>query len=110
MATMTDRRSVAENAKVNGVFSGQLHEYVSVPAMVNVHATASLIGLNLTVNIGGDIVLNDQEVNAQNRLPIRPDDLLVSHAAIPGDRVVIDWRNTTAGAITGFLLVDIVPV
>lgn len=110
MPTMNNRQSVAANAKVNGVFSGQLHEYVQESSIVRIFATASAVGLNINVNVGGETIVSDQEVNAQNRMPLRPDDLVNEISALPGDRIIVDWRNTTAGALTGFVTVDIVPV
>jgi hypothetical protein len=107
---MTDRRSVGANAKVSGVFSGQLHEYVQSPGILRVYGTASAVGLNLTLNVGGDTLMNDQEVNSQNRMPIKPDDLILEHPVIPGDRIVADWRNTTGAAINGFLMAEVLPV
>lgn len=110
MPTMSDRFSVPANTVSKGRFAGQVHEYVQQHSVINVYATASAIGLNLTISNGEEVLVADQEVNAQNRLPLRPDDLFTSYGALPGDRIIIDWRNTTGAAITGFLVVDIIPV
>jgi len=110
MPTMTDRRSIAANLTVKGIFQGQVHEYVQQNSLIRVYATASAVALNLSVSNGTDIIVNDQEVNAQNRLPIRPDDLFTEFGALAGDRIVIDVRNTTGAAINSFLVVDIIPL
>ena len=67
------------------------------------------MGLNASLIIGGTLFLDNQEVNAQNRMPLIPDDVLSQGAGFKGDRVIVRLRNTTAGAITGFTRVDIDP-
>lgn len=110
MPTMSDRRSVAANTLTKGIFQGQVHEYVQQPAVVRVFASAAATGLNISVSNGQDVIVVDQEVNAQNRMPIRPDDLFTEFGALPGDRVVIDERNTTGAAIVAQIVVDIIPI
>ncbi len=109
MPTMTNRQSVAANATVANVFTGQLHEFLQGRAVINLYGTASAVGLNASLLIGDELFLDDQELNAQNRMPIIPDDFLVAAAGVRGDRVVLKLRNTTAGAITGFSRVEIMP-
>jgi hypothetical protein len=111
MSTMTDQaRSVAANTKAPGIFSGQYDEYVRYnAALINIYAAASAVGLFITVNIGGEVVVADQAMSQANRFPLRPDDLLYSGGAVRGDRIVIDLRNSTAGALTSNIIVDIIP-
>lgn len=110
MQVMTDRQSVGANASVANAVSGKIHEFVSRPSKVRVFGTASAVGLNFTLIVGNQTFMQDQEVNAQNRMPIVPDDWLVDAGAKTGDRVVLSYRNTTAGAITAFSRVEIIPV
>jgi hypothetical protein len=110
MAVSTDRQSVAANAVVANALSGKLYEFVTRPSIVRLYATASAVGLNMTFLVGGVAILSDQEVNAQNRMPIVPDDFVVEAMAPAGTRLLISYRNTTAGAITAFSRVDLIPV
>src|SRR6267142_5224099 len=110
MSTMTDQaRVVAANTKVPGVFNAQYDEYVRYnAAVVNVYSRASAVGLFMTLNLGGEVVINDQAIfSVKATSPIRPDDLMYSGGAMRGDRIVIDLRNNTGAGITSDIVVDI---
>lgn len=108
-ASMTDRQSVAANATVQNVFAGNLNEFLQANSLVNLYASAAAVGLNLTLIVGDEIFLDDQEVSAQNRMPLVPDDLVVQAAGFQGDRVIVRYRNTTGAAIVAFSRVDMIP-
>lgn len=111
MPVMTDRRSVLANTVSANVCAGKLDEFVARPSIVRLYATGAAVGLNVTFLVGGGVpVVNDQEVNAQNRMPIRPDDFVSETVARAGSRIVVTFRNTTGGNIDGFSTVEIVPI
>jgi len=110
MEVMTDRQSVAANGTVPNAVTGKIHEFLQAPSRVRVYATASAVGLNVTVLVGSRSFMQDQEVSAQNRLPIVPDDWVVDGGGVAGQRVVIQYRNTTGGAITAFSRVEVLPI
>ena len=64
----------------------------------------------LTINVGGQALVADEEISGANRFPTRDQDLLAEFGALPGERIFVQARNTTAGAITSNLLVDVLPV
>lgn len=112
MSTMTDQnRSVPANQKVPGVFSGQYDEYVRYnQALVNVYGRSAAVGVFISVNIGGELVVADQAIpSVKGSTPIRPDDLIYTGGALRGDRIVIDLRNSTGAAIITDLIVDVLP-
>lgn len=109
MAIMTDRQSVAANSTVQNACSGKIAEFVQEPSIVRLYGSASAVGLNMSLIIGEEVAIEDQEVNAQNRMPLIPDDFIAEAGAFPGDRVVLKYRNTTGGAITAFSRVEISP-
>ena len=105
MPTMQDSVSVAANAVSANVLAGQLFEFVEPGSQVAVAVAGSATGLRTTF-ICGIPLINDQAINLQNRFPLLPDDLI--HVGIvPGGRMVLTFRNTTAGALTAFWRVDI---
>lgn len=110
MAIMTDRQSVAANATVNNACSGKMAEFVNEPSVVRLYASSSAVGLNMSLIVGAEVGIEDQEVNAQNRLPLIPDDFVAEVGAYPGDRIVLKYRNTTGGAITAFSRVEVEPI
>lgn len=107
MNVMTDRRSVAANATEANVLSGKLHEFVTEPSIIRIYATGAAVGLFLSALVGGESVIQDQEVSAQNRMPLVPDDFLAEVGALPGDRVLVSLRNSTGVAIIGFSRVEV---
>jgi hypothetical protein len=110
MEVMSDRQSVAANGTVPNAVVGKIHEFLQGPSRVRFYATASAVGLNMTILIGSRTFMQDQEVSAQNRLPIVPDDWVVDGGGVAGQRVVVQYRNTTGGAITAFSRVEVYQV
>lgn len=108
--TITDRRSVGANTTVGNVLTGSQFEFMPFDGAVEFGLVASAVGLNASVSSGTDILQQDQEISAANRLPIYPDDFLLTDVAAAGERLVVALRNTTAGAITSFVVVKITPV
>jgi len=105
MPTMQDSVSVAANAVSANVLAGQLYEFVPTGLNVTVSCTGSATGLRTTF-ICGVPLINDQAINLQNRFPLIPDDIIHS-GEVPGGRMVLTARNTTAGALTFFWRVDL---
>lgn len=104
MPTMQDSVSVAANSVSANVLAGQLYEFVSA-INVTVSVTGSATGLRTTF-ICGVPLINDQAINLQNRFPLVPDDIIHS-GQVPGGRMVLTARNTTAGALTYFWRIDL---
>lgn len=105
MPTMQDSVSVAANAVSTNVLAGQLYEFIPAAANVVLSATGSATGLRVTL-INTVPVVNDQAIGLQNRFPLIPDDV-VSQFRAPGGRLVLTFRNSTAGALTAFWRVDL---
>lgn len=110
MAIMTSRDSVAANAVSANICAGKSAEFVQEESIVRLYAAASAVGLNATLVVGSEVGVDDQEVSAQNRMPLVPDDLIAEVGAFPGDRIILKWRNTTGGALTGFARIEVEPV
>lgn len=99
MSLMTDNQSVAANATIQNVLAGKVHEFLSEDSIVRVYASASVVGMNLSVLIGAEVLVDDQEINSANVFPIIPDHLIAEGAGFAADRLILRYRNTTAGAI-----------
>lgn len=105
MPTMQDSLSVAANAVSSNVLAGQLYEFVDGGTNVTISVTGSATGLRASF-ICGIPLINDQAINLQNRFPLIPDDIMHS-GPVPGGRMVLTFRNTTAGALTAFWRADL---
>src|SRR5512136_3355737 len=109
MAIMTDTQSVAANTTTSNVLAGKQAEFVKEPSVVTLSATGSAIGLYVTMIVGEEIAIEDQAIPLTNRFPVVPDDTLAQAGAFPGDRVIVKVRNSTGGALTSWVRVDVEP-
>ena len=105
MPTMQGTTIVAANGVSANVLAGQKWEFVAPGAAVSLSATGSANGLNITFD-AGLLLIDDQELNTQARYPIIPDDLL-HQGQVPGGRMILRFRNTTAGALTSRWRIDL---
>jgi len=98
---MTDRRSVAANTTVDNVLAGKIDEFLRMPAVVTLYAIAEAVGVNVSLIVGSNVVLDDQEIAARAAgvAITKPDDLVIQAGGLAGDRMILRLRNTTAGAI-----------
>jgi hypothetical protein len=102
MPVMTDQnRSVAANTTVDNVLSGKLEEFLRAPSTITLHAIAQAVGVRVSLIVGGEAALDDQEINARAGATntIVPDDYVVATAGYAGDRLILRIRNTTGAAI-----------
>lgn len=105
---MSGTLSVAANATSANVLAGLQHEFLAGAAAVSLAATSSATGINATLTIGGRVIVDDMYISLANRFPILPDDTICSgEAGIGGERMVLRFRNTTAGALTVIWAVDV---
>lgn len=109
MPAMTDVRSVAANATVDNVLAGKIFEFAPQNSVVRLYATGAAAGIRVSLLIGSDVVVDDQEISAANRFPVVPDDFVSQGGALKGDRIVLRLRNTTAGALNVFTRLEIDP-
>jgi hypothetical protein len=105
MGLMQDSVSVAANAVSTNQLNGQLYEFQPGGAPVQLLATGSATGLRVTL-LAATAVVNDQAIGLQNRFPIIPDDRVWMGRVKANCRLVLTFRNTTAGALTAFWRVD----
>lgn len=101
MALMTDRRSVAANATVDNVLAGKIDEFLKMNSLVRLFACAEAVGLNISLIVGNQIILDDQEVPARAAgvSITKPDDFVIEAGGLAGDRMILRLRNTTGAAI-----------
>jgi len=64
----------------------------------------------IDVIVGNESYAVDQECNGANRFPIRNQDLFLELGALPGERIVVNARNRTGGALTLDSLVEVLPL
>lgn len=110
MATIALSVAVPANSRTANVLAGQQFEFLPAKALVTLRAATTATGLNVDFNIGGESVIVDALMSFANRYPIVPDDVLCSSSGMAGERLFLTFRNTTAGALTATLVLEIVPI
>lgn len=102
--------SVAATAVNDNLLSGSAFEYLRSPAIVSFACVASATGAFITIQAGPTIVLEESPPTVKATMPVVPDDFLYTAAGAPGDRLVVRFRNPTAGALTARCVVQITDV
>ena len=101
--------SVAASSVNDNVLTGSQFEFLPYDAQLAFGLVASATGLVIDVYSGQDILCEALAPSTQNRFPINPDDFNLSDVAAAGERLKIRVRNTTAGALTLFYAVNVMP-
>lgn len=106
MPMMQDSISVAANSVSANVLAGKLYEFVPAGTNVTLSTTGSATGLRCSFIAALAQLLNDEAMSTANRFPLIPDDIVLNQR-VPGGRLLLTFRNTTAGALTAFWRVDV---
>lgn len=99
--------SVGAGATVQNAIEGSAFEFLRRNAIVSIGVTTETTGTFVTVQSGGDIVLEESDAAVKATFPIIPDEMYYNDVGVAGDRLVIRLRNPTAGAIIMRVLVQI---
>lgn len=110
MQVMTVVNSVAANTLSANLIAGQANEFLAGPSVVRIYARAAAVGLNMIFQVGNEVFSQDQEIGATAGFPTRPQDFFVEGVGGSGERIILQARNTTGGAIIGQFLIEIVRV
>lgn len=103
-------QSVAANSTSGNILSGKNGEYLARRSLVQIAIVGSAAGLYSTVMCGVRSIVQDQYANPSNRWPIDPDDFQVQFIGAPGEKLSVDIRNSTAGALTVNCVVKVTEV
>jgi len=102
IVTMQSSVSVGANATNSNVVSQQRYERAPFAAKGGMYSTGSAAGLTAELNVGGNSVTPPTIVNANNRVPIVPDDFFTEFEVLQGQLIQVTVANTTGGALTFF--------
>jgi hypothetical protein len=100
---------IVANTTNPNVLQGRLLDRAPFLAAGTVYATGSNAGLQMTLTSGMDTVCRAIDINAQNRVPVVPDDVLVTDFICqPGAQLGLAVTNTTAGNLNVFIKIELV--
>lgn len=111
MPTIQNRVSVATGVNDN-VLSGSQYEFLPYDAQLEFGIVGDTNAADLRVDVysGQDVLMENSEPSAQNRMPVYPDDFGLTDVAAAGERIKIRVRNTNAAARTLFYSLRITPL
>jgi len=110
MPLIQQQITIAANAVNDNVIAGSQFEFLPYNAALRFAMNGSATGLVADVYSGQDVLAEQMQINTLNRVPINPDDFLLSDVAGAGERIKLRVRNTTAGALTLFFAVMVDPI
>jgi len=107
MHVISSQATVAANSPSGNVLAGNLFEFPARPTGIVVRISAAAVGMTATFSIGGVIIMEDVQVSDSNRFPQIPEDVLVGAGALPGERLFLNFRNTTGAAMVVKFVLDL---
>ena len=110
MPVIQKETSIAANATLDNAISGSSFEFLRRNSVVSIAAVGSATGLVASIQSGSDIVLEEAPLLIKTTMPTIPDDFYYNDVGVAGDRLVIRVRNTTAGALTVRVIVQVTPL
>lgn len=98
---------VAAGAVNNNLVSGSAYEFARRRQVVSIGLVQSATGGFATIQAGADVIAEEFSPAIKTSFPIIPDEMYYTDVMEPGDRLVLRYRNPTAGAITVRAIVQI---
>jgi len=101
MPVMQANVSVAAGGLNSNLFAGSAYEYARGRTLVSLAVIAEATGTFITIQSGADVVLEEASPLqlAANAPIIQPDHFLYNDVMEPFDRLKVQARNPTAGAV-----------
>jgi len=103
--------SVAANASIDDILQSQFVRLQQRTAQVNgiftIALTQSGLGLSVDIIAGARIISTNTQPVVKSIAPVLPDDLSGSFPIAQGEQVSLSVRNTTGGALTLGLIIDV---
>lgn len=112
MPTIQNRVTIAANAVNDNVLTGSQYEFLPYNSALEFGLVGDADAADLRVDVysGQDVLLENGEPSAQNRIPQYPDDFTLTDVAAGGERIKIRVRNLAAAARTFFFSLRITPL
>lgn len=113
MPTISLSVSVAANAVSGNVLAGSPFEFISQPSIIILAVTqagAAASDITADFQIGGESVAQQANVSDRDAFPTFLDDNFVKAGGQAGERLFLNFNNTTAGALVVQVLLDISPL
>jgi hypothetical protein len=110
MPVIMKETSVAAGAVNENILAGSAFEFARQNSLVSIGISQDDTGGFATVQSGADIVAEEFSPPVADKYPIIPDDMYFSDVAAAGDRLVVRFRNPTAGALVVRVVAQVTPL
>lgn len=102
--------SVAANATNPNLLAGSTFEYARSRQVLSFGVTQAATGNFTTINVGSDVVVEEFAAPIATVYPVIPDQFYAQDVAEQGDRLIVQVRNSTGGALVSRAIVIITNV
>lgn len=109
MPVIQRETSVAAGAAVN-LAQASAFEFARQRSVVSLGVTAAATGTFVNITSGADVIAEEFAPAVLTRYPIVPDEMYYNDVMEPGDRLNVNARNPTGGAVIHRLVAQISPV
>jgi len=110
MPVIMRETSVAAGDVNENLLAGSAFEFARQNSLVSIGVNQSATGGVATINSGADVVAEEFPPPIDTVYPVIPDGMYFSDVAAAGDRLVIRYRNPTAGALTVRVVCQVTPL
>jgi len=113
MSTISLSTSVGANSSSGNVLAGSPFEFVSQPSIISLACTqagAAASDITADFQIGGESITSQANVSDRSAFPTFLDDIFVKAGGQAGERLFLNYNNTTAGALIVQTLIDVMPL
>lgn len=107
MPVIQVEQSVAAGAVNTNLVSGSAYEFARARQIVSIGLVQSATGGFALIQSGSDVIAEEFSPAIKTSYPIIPDEMYYTDVMEPGDRLVLRYRNPTAGALTVRAIVQI---
>ncbi len=111
MPSIQRQVSIAGDSVNANVLEGSQFEFLPFNAFLEFGLVGDANAIDLFVDVysGQDVLAEDMQISAANRIPVYPDDFPLTDVAMAGERIKIRVRNVNAAARTIFFNLRITP-
>lgn len=96
---MQGSETIGAGATVANILDGERYANSPFPAAIGeFYASASVAGVTCELNVGGMSITPPAEANAENRMPLVPDDLLIPGWEVKENKLIQVTAVDTGGA------------
>ncbi len=109
--SMFEQANLAASTKTANILAGDINEFVSFPALVEIYAISSASNVNITMLADSDVLIDDKEIIALGTTLNTSDHMVDSFEVNAGTRLAFFLRETGASATTDVLArIDVTPL